>query len=232
MIISRTPFRISFFGGGTDYPEWYVKHGGAVLATTIDKYCYINCRYLPPFFEHRYCIVYSKVEHCQTVDEIVHPAVREALRYLEIQRGVEIHQFGLHGRSAERPLRAQGPDGQQASPRDGQRAPGARHPEGDGRIAGSGVGGLRRLESHCVPRERRDHRDADHRSRRPHQGAGLPSHALLHRNQTDRVDHRGKLRERHRRPAASAPHHEGPGGRKHLDREWRARHLGIRRASP
>lgn len=91
MIISRTPFRISFFGGGTDYPEWYSKHGGAVLAATIDKYCYINCRYLPPFFEHRYCIVYSKVEHCQTVDEIAHPAVREALRYLGIERGVEIH---------------------------------------------------------------------------------------------------------------------------------------------
>ena len=91
MIISRTPFRISFFGGGTDYPDWYYKHGGAVLATTIDKYCYINCRYLPPFFDHRYCIVYSKVEHCQTVEEIAHPAVREALRYLEIQRGVEIH---------------------------------------------------------------------------------------------------------------------------------------------
>jgi D-glycero-alpha-D-manno-heptose-7-phosphate kinase len=91
MIISRTPFRISFFGGGTDYPEWYLKHGGAVLATTIDKYCYINCRYLPPFFEHRYCIVYSKVEHCQTVDEILHPAVRESLRYLDVRRGVEIH---------------------------------------------------------------------------------------------------------------------------------------------
>src|SRR5262245_54931248 len=91
MIISRTPFRISFFGGGTDYPEWYRQHGGAVLATTIDKYCYINCRYLPPFFEHRYCIVYSKVEHCQTVEEIQHPAVREALRYLQVQRGVEIH---------------------------------------------------------------------------------------------------------------------------------------------
>ena len=91
MIISRTPFRISFFGGGTDYPDWYLKHGGAVLATTIDKYCYLNCRYLPPFFEHKYCIVYSKVEHCQTADEIAHPAVREALRFLEIQRGVEIH---------------------------------------------------------------------------------------------------------------------------------------------
>jgi D-glycero-alpha-D-manno-heptose-7-phosphate kinase len=91
MIISRTPFRISFFGGGTDYPDWYLKHGGAVLATTIDKYCYINCRYLPPFFEHRYCIVYSRVEHCQAIEEIAHPAVREALRYLNVQRGVEIH---------------------------------------------------------------------------------------------------------------------------------------------
>ena len=61
MIISRTPFRISFFGGGTDYPVWYNEHGGAVLATTIDKYCYITCRYLPPFFEHKYRIIYSKM---------------------------------------------------------------------------------------------------------------------------------------------------------------------------
>ena len=76
MIISRTPFRLSFFGGGTDYPDWYRKHGGAVLATTIDKYCYITCRYLPPFFEHRFCIIYSKMEYCQTVEEIKHPAVR------------------------------------------------------------------------------------------------------------------------------------------------------------
>jgi D-glycero-alpha-D-manno-heptose-7-phosphate kinase len=91
MIISRTPFRISFFGGGTDYPHWYGKHGGSVLGTTIDKYCYINCRYLPPFFEHRYCIVYSKVEHCQAVEEIEHPSVRETLRHLGIERGVEIH---------------------------------------------------------------------------------------------------------------------------------------------
>jgi D-glycero-alpha-D-manno-heptose-7-phosphate kinase len=91
MIISRTPFRISFFGGGTDYPEWYLKHGGSVLATTIDKYCYINCRYLPPFFEHQYCIVYSKVEHVQSIDEIVHPAVREGLRFVDVKRGVEIH---------------------------------------------------------------------------------------------------------------------------------------------
>lgn len=94
MIISRTPFRISFFGGGTDYPAWYRKHGGAVLAATIDKYCYITCRNLPPFFEHRYCVIYSKMEYCQTVNEIAHPAVREVLRYLNYERGLEIHHDG------------------------------------------------------------------------------------------------------------------------------------------
>lgn len=94
MIISRTPYRISFFGGGTDYPSWYLQHGGAVLATTIDKYVYLTCRYLPPFFEHRYRVVYSKIEMCQTFDEIVHPAVREVLRYLDLTRGIEIHHDG------------------------------------------------------------------------------------------------------------------------------------------
>ncbi len=91
MIISRTPFRISFFGGGTDYPGWYLKHGGQVLSTTIDKYCYITCRYLPPFLEHRFHIVYSKIEHCQTIDKIRHPSVREVLRHLGVDRGIEIH---------------------------------------------------------------------------------------------------------------------------------------------
>ena len=94
MIISRTPYRISFFGGGTDYPAWYRNHGGSVLATTINKYCYITCRYLPPFFDHRTRIVYSKIEHCQSYDEISHPAVREVLRYLNVDRGVEIHHDG------------------------------------------------------------------------------------------------------------------------------------------
>lgn len=94
MIISRTPFRISFFGGGTDYPAWYRKHGGAVLASTIDKYCYISCRYLPPFFEHRFRLVYSNMETCRTINEIKHPSVREVLRYLNIERGVEIHHDG------------------------------------------------------------------------------------------------------------------------------------------
>ncbi len=94
MIISRTPYRISFFGGGTDYPAWYRQHGGSTLATSIDKYCYLTCRYLPPFFEHRFRIVYSKIEDCQTIDEIVHPSVREVLRYCNISRGMEIHHDG------------------------------------------------------------------------------------------------------------------------------------------
>ncbi len=94
MIISRTPFRISFFGGGTDYPGWYRQHGGAVLATTIDKYCYLTCRVLPPFFEHRIRVVYSKIENCQEVADIQHPAVREVLRHLRFERGVEIHHDG------------------------------------------------------------------------------------------------------------------------------------------
>lgn len=94
MIISRTPFRISFFGGGTDYPAWYRSHGGTVLAATINKYCYISCRYLPPFFEARYHIVYSRNESCQTIDEIEHPAVRAVLRHLGVERGVEIHHDG------------------------------------------------------------------------------------------------------------------------------------------
>lgn len=94
MIISRTPFRLSFFGGGTDYPAWYREHGGAVLATSIDKYCYLTCRFLPPFFEHRIRIVYSKIETCQTADEIAHPAVRETLRFLGLTRGVEVHHVG------------------------------------------------------------------------------------------------------------------------------------------
>ena len=94
MIINRTPLRISFFGGGTDYPSWYVRHGGSVLSTSIDKYCYISCRVLPPFFEHRLRIVYSKTEHCCHFDEIEHPAVREILRFLGIEQGLEVHYDG------------------------------------------------------------------------------------------------------------------------------------------
>lgn len=94
MIISRTPFRISFFGGGTDYPEWYMENGGSVLSTTINKYCYVSCRHLPPFFKHRFRIVYSNVENCNTVSEIRHPAVKASLEYLKMNHGLEIHHDG------------------------------------------------------------------------------------------------------------------------------------------
>ena len=94
MVISRTPYRISFFGGGTDYPAWYRENGGAVLATAIDKYCFITCRYLPPFFEHRLRVVYSKMEHCQSAAEIQHPVVRAVLQMLRVERGLEIHHDG------------------------------------------------------------------------------------------------------------------------------------------
>jgi len=91
MIISRTPFRISFFGGGTDYPVWYKEHGGAVLATSIDKYCYINLRHLPPFFDYNYRLVYSKSEQIQDISEIQHPSIRETLRFMNSNQGLEIH---------------------------------------------------------------------------------------------------------------------------------------------
>lgn len=94
MVISRTPYRISFLGGGTDYPAWYEHHGGAVLATSINRYCYISCRYLPQFFEHRHRIVYSEIECVRNVDEIRHPAVRESLRFMDLTRGLEIHHDG------------------------------------------------------------------------------------------------------------------------------------------
>jgi D-glycero-alpha-D-manno-heptose-7-phosphate kinase len=91
MIISRTPFRISFFGGGTDYPDWYREHGGAVLSTTFDKYSYISCRELPPFFDHKHRIAYSKLEYVNNASEIEHPAIRGIFNELNISKGMEIH---------------------------------------------------------------------------------------------------------------------------------------------
>ena len=91
MIITRTPLRISFFGGGTDYPVWYREHGGAVLATTINKSCYISCRRLPPFFEYHSRISYSKVENVDDNAAIEHPSVRGCLQYMGINEGIEIH---------------------------------------------------------------------------------------------------------------------------------------------
>jgi D-glycero-alpha-D-manno-heptose-7-phosphate kinase len=94
MIISRTPFRVSFFGGGTDYPDWYREHGGAVLSTAIDKYCYISVRELPPFFDHKFRLVYSFVENVKEVGEIAHPAARAVLQTMGVTKGLEIHHDG------------------------------------------------------------------------------------------------------------------------------------------
>lgn len=96
MIISKTPYRISFFGGGTDYPAWFLKEEGVVLSTTIDKYCYLNCRVLPPFFDNKFRIVWSHIETVSTIPEILHPAVREGLRFLGMNGdiGLEIHHQG------------------------------------------------------------------------------------------------------------------------------------------
>jgi D-glycero-alpha-D-manno-heptose-7-phosphate kinase len=94
MVITQTPYRISLFGGGTDLPPWYRQYGGAVLSTTIDKYCYISCRVLPPFFEHRIRVVYSKVESVMKVSDIQHPAVRGVMEFLDVNEGLEVHHDG------------------------------------------------------------------------------------------------------------------------------------------
>ena len=94
MIITKTPYRISFFGGGSDYPSWYKKNGGAVLSTTIDKYIYISCRFSPNYFKKKYRIVWRKIENVQRVNQINHKAVRELLKNLKIKPGLEIHYYG------------------------------------------------------------------------------------------------------------------------------------------
>lgn len=94
MIISRTPYRVSFFGGGTDYHTWYNAHGGAVLSTSINHYCYLTCRYLPPFFEEKSRIVWSQIEKVRDHGDINHPAVRAVLEYLGEHNGIEIHHSG------------------------------------------------------------------------------------------------------------------------------------------
>ncbi|MDP2330674.1 MAG: hypothetical protein Q8M19_08270 [Reyranella sp.] len=96
MAISRTPYRVSFFGGGTDYPAWYLKHGGAVLSIAINKYCYISGRHLPPFFGIRHRIVWSHIETVGAISEILHPAVRVGLLALgfDDEEGVELHHQG------------------------------------------------------------------------------------------------------------------------------------------
>lgn len=100
MIITRTPYRISFVGGGTDYHPWYQQNGGAVISTSINRYCYLNVRFLPPFFEHKYRAVWSMIEQVKDIQDIEHPAIRAVLNYLEISDGVEVqHQGDLPARS-------------------------------------------------------------------------------------------------------------------------------------
>ncbi|MDB3982330.1 hypothetical protein N9419_02580 [Candidatus Pelagibacter sp.] len=94
MIISKTPYRISFFGGGSDYPEWYQKFGGEVISTSINKYVYISIRNLPSFFKHKYRILYSRDEQVQKIENIKHKPVREILKYYKVKTGLEVHYDG------------------------------------------------------------------------------------------------------------------------------------------
>ncbi len=96
MAISRTPYRVSFFGGGTDYPSWFERHGGSVLSMAINKYCYVSGRHLPPFFGIRHRIVWSHIETVGSIAEILHPAVRAGLgaEGFDDIEGVELHHQG------------------------------------------------------------------------------------------------------------------------------------------
>ncbi|OUU51702.1 MAG: hypothetical protein CBC25_04905 [Pelagibacteraceae bacterium TMED65] len=90
MLISRTPFRISFFGGGTDFPEWYNKFRGKVITSTINKYCYISVRYLPPFFKYNYRLRYFLKEEVKNISSIKHPSIRETIKYLNFKDNLEV----------------------------------------------------------------------------------------------------------------------------------------------
>ena len=96
MIVTKTPYRISLFGGGTDYPIWFRENGGSVLSMTIDKYLYISCRYLPQFFEHNYRFTYSEIEQVNEINSIKHPAIRGVLNWMkwEDNKGIEMHYDG------------------------------------------------------------------------------------------------------------------------------------------
>lgn len=94
MILSQTPYRLSFFGGGTDYNPWFEEYGGLVIAAAIARYCYISVRRLPPFFEHSSRVVYSRIESVNSNEHIEHPSVRGCLNYLNMSEGVEIHHDG------------------------------------------------------------------------------------------------------------------------------------------
>ena len=96
MIVSRTPYRISFFGGGTDYPDWYTKNGGSVLSTTINKYCYISAKYNTNLDVINHKIIWSHIENVYSFKDILHPAVREGLLQMQMDetKGLEIYHSG------------------------------------------------------------------------------------------------------------------------------------------
>lgn len=99
MIIAKTPFRISFFGGGTDLPDYFYHYGGAVISSTFDKYCYVNVRHLPKFFDYRNHIAYSRIERVKNRDEIEHPAVREAMKFLDMDELIISYDADLPART-------------------------------------------------------------------------------------------------------------------------------------
>ena len=99
MIITQTPFRMSFFGGGTDFPGFYREHGGAVLSTTFDKYCYVNVRHLPRFFDYTTELSYAKTERVTDVESIEHPAIREAMKMLDMHEIRLTYEADLPARS-------------------------------------------------------------------------------------------------------------------------------------
>jgi len=99
MVITRTPFRISFLGGGTDYKPFFEEYGGSVLSTTFDKYCYVTCRHLLPFFDYKNQVTYSKIERVTGVDGIEHPLVREAMRFLDMRELSIFYEADLPARS-------------------------------------------------------------------------------------------------------------------------------------
>ena len=99
MIITQTPFRMSFFGGGTDFSGFYDEHGGAVLSTTFDKYCYVTVRHLPRFFEYSTHLTYSKTEYVNNSDEIQHPAIRNAMKWLDMHEIRLTYESDLPARS-------------------------------------------------------------------------------------------------------------------------------------
>lgn len=99
MIITQTPFRMSFFGGGTDFPDFYKEHGGAVISTTFDKYCYVNVRHLPRFFDYSTELSYSKTERVNQTEDIQHPAIREAMKMLDMHEIRLTYEADLPARS-------------------------------------------------------------------------------------------------------------------------------------